>query len=445
MSVSPVIHDSLKELTIKALGEIRSTNEMPFKTVPQISMSDPKWSSQFDKSEPVYWPIISGIIKKNEATPVFETFQRSLESDSVTGSQINTLVGTCQTLRRVEAKDILDMMLTQQIEKNGLQIPFDEELFETSFQQLVEFFSSPNLKIKFTAILENFEMDFDSIELEPDLSIHRLSRPEIEQMWNKYSWFREYYPFPLAGRSLFTAKIGGLVETYVETPKIVGENKRPDDFFDFPVEMAAKKFHLVLTAFRLLKPGTVKLGIVITYTPFLSGESTSTHSMSYGPGNIFGPKYWLDETEVSGLESNWNMLKKIDLKQNGHLNVGLRRFNLANERSSYEDILIDTNMAFESFVLRDMGDPQERGELRHRLSVRVAHLLGQNSDDMLEIYKTMKKIYDLRSLVVHGDMLKSDDFGYVEKAIDLCRRTAQNLFMLESAGKKPKWDEWLFK
>lgn len=45
-------------------------------------------------------------------------------------------------------------------------------------------------------------------------------------------------------------------------------------------------------------------------------------------------------------------------------------------------------------------------ELRHQLSERVAHFLGQNPVEKMKIYSMMKKIYDVRSAVVHGGEVK---------------------------------------
>ncbi len=445
MPLNPSIYDSLKQLTIKAVEEVHTSSGVPLKIAARINIPDRNRASRIDELEPDFWPIIVKVVNRNVAIPLFKTFQNAIESDPVIGPQLNTLVGTYQWLRRIEARDVFNGVLTQQVKKDKEKIVFDEKLFETSCEKLNDFFSSEKLKIEYSAILENFEMEVDTIEFESGLSLHRLSHFEIEKMWNELTWFQEYYPLPIARPSVFPTSVGGIVETYVETPKIIGEIRTPGDFSDLPSAKVTRKLELVLSALRLLKPGTVRFGPVVVRTPFLSTETTSIQPLSQGTGHPFGPKYWLDESEVSDFELIWNIFKKVDLKKYGHLGVGLRRFSLANERSSYEDMLIDASIAFEAFLLSDVGETKEKGELRHRLSVRVAHLLGRDSDEMVTIYKTMKKIYDLRSTVVHGAMLKPNEFEYVDKAIELCRRTTRSLFTIAAEGKQPQWEEWLFK
>lgn len=48
-------------------------------------------------------------------------------------------------------------------------------------------------------------------------------------------------------------------------------------------------------------------------------------------------------------------------------------------------------------------------EINHKIAVRVAILLGMNSVEKKEIYNTIKEAYKYRSLMVHGQHLKTDD------------------------------------
>ena len=58
----------------------------------------------------------------------------------------------------------------------------------------------------------------------------------------------------------------------------------------------------------------------------------------------------------------------------------------------------------------------DSAELSHKLSERVALLLGRQSDDRKHIYAIMKTAYNIRSKTVHGDKLSSKD---VERAAEL--------------------------
>jgi len=58
----------------------------------------------------------------------------------------------------------------------------------------------------------------------------------------------------------------------------------------------------------------------------------------------------------------------------------------------------------------------DSAELSHKLSERVALLLGKQLTDRKQIYTTMKTAYSIRSKTVHGDKLSSKD---VERATEL--------------------------
>lgn len=78
--------------------------------------------------------------------------------------------------------------------------------------------------------------------------------------------------------------------------------------------------------------------------------------------------------------------------------VPLARLNLANRRVSSGDKAIDGSICLEALL-----SGRSRGELTHRLSVRVALLLGHSLDERQKIAKKVRDFYALRSNVVHGN------------------------------------------
>lgn len=55
-------------------------------------------------------------------------------------------------------------------------------------------------------------------------------------------------------------------------------------------------------------------------------------------------------------------------------------------------------------------------ELSHRLAERSAIMLGTTTEERIEIYATIKKSYDNRSTIAHGDLLK-DDLNFEDRII----------------------------
>lgn len=77
--------------------------------------------------------------------------------------------------------------------------------------------------------------------------------------------------------------------------------------------------------------------------------------------------------------------------------VPLTRLSLANRRVSAGDKAIDGSICLEALL-----SGRSRGELTHKLSVRVALLLGRSLDERRQIAKKVRDFYALRSNVVHG-------------------------------------------
>ena len=84
------------------------------------------------------------------------------------------------------------------------------------------------------------------------------------------------------------------------------------------------------------------------------------------------------------------------------IDVAVRRFSYALERDRPDDTLIDLVIAAESLFLGDAGDPQERGELRFRFSLRAAFFLAPDIETRKRFFQFMRNAYDARSALVHG-------------------------------------------
>jgi hypothetical protein len=160
----------------------------------------------------------------------------------------------------------------------------------------------------------------------------------------------------------------------------------------------------------------------------------------------FPTKMGIGQQDVKSLKEIWTILKIAQNGSNFPLHIGLRRLNAAHERINPEDAILDIIIALEALILNDTTAPQERGEMRFRLSLRVAYLLGCSAQEMKNISGTVKKAYDLRSDVVHGGRGK---FSKTELQVyndirEILRRTARTLLFMSARGEKPQWELWQF-
>jgi hypothetical protein len=81
--------------------------------------------------------------------------------------------------------------------------------------------------------------------------------------------------------------------------------------------------------------------------------------------------------------------------------IALERFNLAYEKKRFEDNIIDYVIAFEALF-----GTKEKSRIGMRIELKSGFLVGYSKEKITEIYKFMRDLYDLRSSIVHGDVIK---------------------------------------
>ena len=113
---------------------------------------------------------------------------------------------------------------------------------------------------------------------------------------------------------------------------------------------------------------------------------------------------------------------------------------IAGGRFGLEDRLIDASVALEA-----MYGPLDDGEIRRKISLRAAWLLGRCDDERRAISKEMKSFYRTRSKVVHGTVSKDQEKRRQELADALAsgRELARrSLFALLDRGPINSEREW---
>lgn len=88
--------------------------------------------------------------------------------------------------------------------------------------------------------------------------------------------------------------------------------------------------------------------------------------------------------------------------------------------SRKEEAFLLYAIALESLILLE-GD---KDELKYRLKIRIAHLLGSNTKARKEISKQIGRLYDIRSSIVH-----SGDFQVTDADLSLMRSATKNCIL----------------
>jgi hypothetical protein len=186
--------------------------------------------------------------------------------------------------------------------------------------------------------------------------------------------------------------------------------------------LGARVAEQVVDCLRLIRNediGVLALEVFPTesFTPLIR----KTYEQQYQPElALFLPKRFsfqvesvapLNDGELRELRSLWSSYSDVDLVKG--LRVALRRFRSSCERYDRFDPerLLDMAFSFEAIFLND----GENKELSYRLSSRVARFLGNTVERRLEIFDTVKMLYNLRSKIAHGETLDKMRRGDAEK------------------------------
>jgi hypothetical protein len=210
------------------------------------------------------------------------------------------------------------------------------------------------------------------------------------------------------------------------------------------MSLCTKYFKDALLSLKLTKAGIVCLGPIITYSDtFLIGGTTSHGSSRYTKPH--GERLSITGVDNDKIKEFYSKLSSVDYIQlDRPLSLALRRFDMAVERDSSEDSLLDILIALEAIILHESGNPEDRGELSFRLSVRLAYLVGASPDDRMKIFETTRKAYRLRSKIVHGGGLSDDtDLPTIATVEDYCRQSLRKM-IVDGLIPFEIWNKWLF-
>lgn len=120
--------------------------------------------------------------------------------------------------------------------------------------------------------------------------------------------------------------------------------------------------------------------------------------------------------------------------------VAIRRFRSIYERYLPDDPerLLDIGIAFEAIFLND-GNHQE---LKYRLSLRAAKLLGKTLEERRNIFHIVKNLYDLRSAIAHGgtlnDKKRNDNNKKLEQVLIHAPRILKKAIIEMILGNAPR-------
>jgi hypothetical protein len=174
---------------------------------------------------------------------------------------------------------------------------------------------------------------------------------------------------------------------------------------------ADKIFYALITLLRLFQHGSIGFNSIITAT---SKEHLfpplPTVGFDINGTDAANPYYIFDKNRITEFKRFWRDYNEILMKvypyriekpdKFKNIKNALERYNFANQHELGERAVLDLVISLEA-LLTGKGDGF--GEVAFRVSQRYAKLIERDPDKRMEIFKKIKRYYDFRSRLAHGD------------------------------------------
>jgi hypothetical protein len=260
-----------------------------------------------------------------------------------------------------------------------------EETFLPVYLELEHYIGATEFEVVFWAPLADFHAAVWPVWVHCDLAIRPLEQAERTHVLQLGEW-RVIDPTHAAGMRF-------ALETRYRTPKHASVD----------ASQANEKFLLAVTAMRLMKSATPAAYVTMhgSARPLLFGPRGDWAARD-APRPARSRVFDLAKQDIHPLQRLYRRLSR--LRRSRSFNLAMERFERGVERETLEDSLVDEWVALEALFLKR----EEQMELSYRAALRIARFLGEGPGQRVELFETMKKSYNARSRVVHGDPLPRD-------------------------------------
>ena len=312
--------------------------------------------------------------------PEFVAARNALYGDELIASQLDKLVGVGWGASLLDPGRLLRQILASVLSATSGML---SDAFDSVYRDFELFIYSPELVVQFVAPLVGFECDDDRIDVMDDMYIARLvSRSQLFSR-GRDIWDRR-------------ARTHAVVR-HVTVPKLVGDVS-PTTEHSAVLLGARDDIWQVVEGLHLLKPGNCGIEYVefSVSRQFGLGSSAESSSGWLVPGQ--NASLTLLQPEFSELRDVVGLLLRTRSYRSQNFALVIRRFCDAQSRLRITDQIVDQFVAAESMFLTE----DENQELSFRLSQRIALLLGKTKANRVEISRQVKRLYGVRSGVVHG-------------------------------------------
>ena len=277
------------------------------------------------------------------------------------------------------------------------------------------FVDSPTVSLIFRAQLLNFKMPIDSIHLPAGLEIRRMTPKEISDFY---------------GGSMEKLAMSGPRHFNMDEFCIEGETEFPKVFGSSEIDEVSQKERVkdsldkTILCLRTFKAGRVGYDSVSFYSKSFCPLPLST--IGYGDRYVPFGRYCLTVEEIENLAEHAGVMFCVSEPS---MEMACSRLADSENRTKPQDQLVDAVIGMEALLLAGLRTEDRRGELRFRFSLNYSTLFS-GFQERYHALNVAKKLYDLRSMIVHGGRLGDKVFRLGDEDLklpDIANRASEAL------------------
>jgi len=260
-------------------------------------------------------------------------------------------------------------------------------------------------KIQFWVPLINFVTNKDKIEIGDKFFIEKPTPFEKEVVFEE-----------LIKRFEIIISSEYLLRTYIKV------NKSAEKIYEF-FDKAIIEFEKAMILFRLFKKEFIGFNFIVEPLANTSTYGYSAVNLSYLiiDRKIEKEIYVIDNGEIELLKKYF---REYDIFSTSKFDLAVSYFNRNYSQHFLTNIFLDTMIVLENLFLRNANQ-----ELKYKLSMRMAYILGGNDKEKREeIFNFIKESYDIRSKIVHGGEIQELDEQRVFQLRELTKDSLKIFF-----------------
>lgn len=321
-----------------------------------------------------------------QSEPIYSDTVGKLNKIKAVKGHLEKLVGTAGGKGRVDENSIIRTFLSAMM-KNQNTWRFNKAKAIKVYNELEDFFFTKTIWHLLQSPLFGFRMNRNRHAFTSNVIIRKTTD-------NEKTYFNNHFHSP--------RYVDHVVEYKGPFIKIIENDKRYETESNIPMKLGDKIVSSLCSALRFVHSGFVAYGGIWDRPLFLSPTAMGTSISGLNYPIQWWAKYDYSASQHPTALNYYHLLMDFDYNKHRAFGIALRRFNFAYDKMRNEDRLIDYVIALEALLLYRIRD-----ELKYRLALRTAHLIGQSDKQRKYYFDLMKAAYDQRSAIIHGEHMKS--------------------------------------